>query len=139
MRFWDTSAIGPLLWEEQKSLSRIQELENDPWMVVWWGTPVEIESALTRRRIRDEIDHANEEQARARLKVLSEAWVEIEPSYLLREMSKRLIRVHGLRSADSLQLAASLIACGNAPSGHLFLSDDQVLKIAASKEGFTCR
>jgi 16S rRNA G527 N7-methylase RsmG len=40
---------------------------------------------------------------------------------------------------DSLQLAASLIACGNAPSGHLFLSDDQVLKIAASKEGFTCR
>jgi len=139
MRFWDTSAIGPLLWEEDKSLSRIQELEIDPLMVVWWGTPVEIESALTRRRIRNEIDHSNEEQARARLKVLSEAWVEIEPSYLLREMSKRLIRVHGLRSADSLQLAASLIACGNAPSGHLFLSDDQVLKTAANKEGFTCR
>jgi len=79
VRFWDTSAIGPLLWEEDKSLSRIQELEIDPLMVVWWGTPVEIESALTRRRIRNEIDHSNEEQARARLKVLSEAWVEIEP------------------------------------------------------------
>jgi len=139
VRFWDTSAIGPLLWEEDKSLSRIQELEIDPLMVVWWGTPVEIESALTRRRIRNEIDRANEENARARLKVLSEAWVEIEPSYLLREMSKRLIRVHGLRSADSLQLAASLVACGNAPSGHIFLSDDQDLKTAASKEGFDCR
>lgn len=136
MNFWDTSAIGPLLWEESNSATRFRQLEEDPWMVVWWSTPVEIESALTRRRLSSQLDDGNEERVRNRLKALSEAWIEIEPSYLLREMAKRLIRVHGLRSADSLQLAAALIACGNRPSDHHFLTGDQALKIAAGKEGF---
>lgn len=138
MRFWDTSAIGPLLWEEPNTPKRIKELELDPLMVVWWGTLVEVESALCRRLSRDETDSANGERARSRLKVFSEAWVEIEPSYLLREMARRLIRVHGLKSADSLQLAAALVACGNDPQKHTFLTDDQVLKNAALKEGFIC-
>ena len=105
-------------------------------MVVWWSTPVEIESALTRRKLGNQLDESNEERVRNRLKALSDAWVEMEPSYLLREMAKRLIRVHGLRSADSLQLAAALIACGNRPAGHHFLTGDQALKVAAGKEGF---
>ena len=139
MRFWDTSAIGPLLWQETYTAQRMQELEAGPLMVVWWGTLVEIESALCRRLCRNEIQADQGEQVRSRLKVLADAWVEIEPSYILREMAKRLIRVHGLRSADSLQLAASLVACGNDPQGHIFLTADQVLKTAASKEGFHCR
>ena len=136
MNFWDTSAIGPLLWEEINSAVRLQQLEEDPWMVVWWTTPVEIESALTRRKLGNQLDEWNEERVRNRLKALSDSWIEIEPSYLLRELAKRLIRVHGLRSADSLQLAAALIACGNRPSGHHFLTGDQALKTAAGKEGF---
>lgn len=136
MNFWDASAIGPLLWEEINSAVRLQQLEEDPWMVVWWTTPVEIESALTRRKLGNQLDESNEERVRNRLKALSDSWIEIEPSYLLRELAKRLIRVHGLRSADSLQLAAALIACGNRPSGHHFLTGDQALKTAAGKEGF---
>ena len=136
MRFWDTSAIGPLLWQEKFTDQRLQELETDRLMVVWWGTLVEIESALCRRLNRDEIQADQGEQVRSRLKVLTDAWVEIEPSYMLREMAKRLIRVHNLRSADSLQLAAALVACGNDPQGHVFLTADQVLRTAASKEGF---
>lgn len=139
MRFWDTSAIGPLLWQERSTDQRLQELEADRLMVVWWGALVEIESALCRRLSRNEIQADQGEQVRARLKVLADAWVEIEPSYMLREMAKRLIRVHGLRSADSLQLAASLVACGNMPNGHIFLSEDRQLKSAAAKEGFVCR
>ena len=68
--------------------------------------------------------------------MLADAWIEVEPTDPVREMAKRLIRVHGLRSADSLQLAAALIACGNRPAGHHFLTGDQVLKVAAGKEGF---
>ena len=45
-------------------------------------------------------------------------------------------KILGLRSADSLQLAAALIACGNRPAGHHFLTGDQALKVAAGKEGF---
>lgn len=139
MRFWDTSAIGPLLWEEAGSFKRSTELEQDPLMVIWWGTLVEIESALCRKKIGNQMDENNEEYARARLKVLADAWVEIEPSYLLREIARRLIRVHNLRAADSFQLAAALVACGNVPESHIFLSDDLRLKSAAAKEGFLCR
>ncbi len=138
MRFWDTSAIAPLLWVEANSEERIGELEKDPVMVVWWGTTVEVESALFRRRSKGEIDEANEDSARARLTVLAHSWIEMEPTDSLREMAKRLIRVHGLRSADSLQLAAALVSCGNHPKNQIFLSGDQALKTAATKEGFTC-
>ena len=138
MRFWDTSAIAPLLWMEETSSERTKQLEQDPLMVVWWGTSVEVESALFRRSFNSEIDVGNTERARARLGFLSNSWIEIQPTDSIREMAKRLIRVHGLRSADSLQLAAALGACGNHPKNQNFLSGDQNLKRAATKEGFSC-
>jgi len=138
VRFWDTSAIAPLLWMEETSSERTKQLEQDPLMVVWWGTSVEVESALFRRSFNSEIDVGNTERARARLGFLSNSWIEIQPTDSIREMAKRLIRVHGLRSADSLQLAAALGACGNHPKNQNFLSGDQNLKRAATKEGFSC-
>ncbi len=138
MRFWDTSAIAPLLWMEEASSERTKQLEQDPLMVVWWGTSVEVESALFRRSSNSEIDAGNAERARTRLTFLSNSWIEIQPTDSIREMAKRLIRVHGLRSADSLQLAAALGACGNHPKNQNFLTGDQNLKRAATKEGFSC-
>ena len=138
MRFWDTSAIAPLLWMEETSSERLKQLEQDPLMVVWWGTSVEVESALFRRSSNSEIDVGNTERARTRLTFLSNSWIEIQPTDSIREMAKRLIRVHGLRSADSLQLAAALGACGNHPKNQNFLTGDQNLKRAATKEGFSC-
>ena len=138
MRFWDTSAIAPLLWMEETSSERTKQLEQDPLMVVWWGTSVEVESALFRRSANIEIDVGNTERARNRLTFLSNSWIEIQPTDSIREMAKRLIRVHGLRSADSLQLAAALGACGNHPKNQNFLTGDQNLKRAATKEGFSC-
>jgi len=139
VKFWDTSALAPLLWEEEDSPARSKELDGDPLLVVWWATAVEIESALFRRLSDGEIDAVNDTHARTRLARLAESWVEIQPTEAVREMAKRLIRVHGLRTADSLQLAAALIACGNQPKAHVFLSGDSVLKKAATKEGFSCR
>ncbi len=123
---------------EETSSERTKQLEQDPLMVVWWGTSVEVESALFRRSSNSEIDAINTERARTRLIFLSNSWVEIQPADSIREMAKRLIRVHGLRSADSLQLAAALGACGNHPQNQNFLTGDQNLKRAAIKEGFSC-
>ena len=139
MRFWDSSAIAPLLLQEKESAQRQSQLEQDPVLVVWWGTAVELESALTRRRCEGTLDEVNEAKARKKLAMLADTWIEVEPTDSVREMAKRLIRVHGLRSADSLQLAAALIACGNVPERHIFLSEDLRLKSAAAKEGFLCR
>ena len=139
MRFWDSSAIAPLLLQEKESAQRQSELEQDPVLVVWWGTAVELESVLTRRRYEGTLDEVNEAKARKKLAMLADTWIEVEPTDSVREMAKRLIRVHRLRSADSLQLAAALVACGNVPPSHIFLSGDQALKVAAGKEGFVCR
>ena len=123
---------------EETSSERTKQLEQDPLMVVWWGTSVEVESALFRRSSKSEVDAGNTERARTRLNFLSNSWIEIQPTDSIREMAKRLIRVHGLRSADSLQLAAALGACGNHPKNQNFLTGDQTLKRAATKEGFSC-
>ena len=48
MKFWDASAIVPLLIAEV-STQRLQALAaGDPDMLVWWGSQVECVSALAR-------------------------------------------------------------------------------------------
>lgn len=50
MQFWDTSVIVPLLIAE-KATSDIRELHaGDPRIVTSWITPIEVTSALWRRR-----------------------------------------------------------------------------------------
>jgi hypothetical protein len=49
VRFWDSSAIVPLLVLEESS-RRLQSLAaQDSAMLVWWGSAVECVSALARR------------------------------------------------------------------------------------------
>lgn len=41
MKFWDSSAVVPLLAQEPSSKACEALLKDDPAMVVWWGTRVE--------------------------------------------------------------------------------------------------
>ena len=50
---------------------------------------------------------------------------------------RRLLRLHPLRTADSLQLAAALIATNHQPQKLSFVCNDARLSNAARKEGFT--
>ena len=137
MRFWDSSAITPLLVDEADSQRREQQLGEDGVMVVWYATAVEIESALNRR-IRDgSLSGENIHFARQRLQQLTDAWVEVEPSNKVRDRALRLLRVHPLRAADTLQLAAALVVCDERTHGFFFLTGDQRLHEAATAEGFS--
>ena len=78
-----------------------------------------------------------EEEARAALTALAGEWSEVQPSDLVRQRAERLLMVHSLRAADSLQLAAALIWTEGATAGAEFVCLDQNLKEAALKEGFT--
>lgn len=42
MRFWDASALIPLLVEEPGRERMLARLEEDSEVLSWWGTPVEI-------------------------------------------------------------------------------------------------
>jgi hypothetical protein len=46
MRFWDASAIIPLLTSESTTAALQSLAEKDPSMLVWWATEVECASAI---------------------------------------------------------------------------------------------
>jgi len=136
MTFWDTSAILPLVFFEDDSKNREHQLEDDLLMVVWYGTAVEIESAICRRSREKSLVKAQAVLARDKIQFLAESWLEIAPSAGLRKKAIRLLRVHVLRAGDAFQLAAALIAVEDHPSGNRFLTGDHGLKEAAEAEGF---
>ena len=136
VRFWDASAIIPLLADEPTREQLLELLEADPEVLAWWGTPVEIASALARRE-REQLLTADEvEAALESARALAESWHEIVPSATVRRTAERLLRVHALRAADSLQLAAALIAANHDPTTLEIVCLDARLATAARREGF---
>lgn len=136
MKFWDASAIVPLLVAEPLT-ARLQALAaRDPIMLVWWGSEVECVSALARL----ERDAALSPRAAAlafnRLARLATGWHEVDPSDAIRETAVRFLRVHALRAADALQLAAAFLAAEQRPASLQIVTLDDRLAAAARKEGF---
>lgn len=76
-----------------------------------------------------------EHEARALLDVLRLSWFQVQPGDAVREQALRLFRVHPLRAADALQLAAALEWAGAPPQGDFVTYDDR-LRAAAVREGF---
>jgi hypothetical protein len=121
----------PLLVVEDASRACLSLLAEDLGLVVWWGTRLECASALARL----ERVGASVQPARERLDVLATAWAEVEPTEPLRRTAVRLLRVHPLRAADALQLAAAVIWSEGAPDMP-FVTLDERLANAADREGF---
>ena len=136
MRFWDASVIVPLLVAESTT-RRLQGLAaQDPDMLVWWGSEIECVSAITRLERDGALDAQAVTLALGRLRQLSAAWHEIDPNDVVRETAVRFLRVHPLRAADALQLAAAFMAAERRPASlEMFTLDDR-LAAAARKEGF---
>ncbi|HEY6598745.1 MAG TPA: type II toxin-antitoxin system VapC family toxin [Pseudomonadales bacterium] len=136
MRFWDSSAIVPLLVDEAQLKQTRAQLEHDSAMLVWWGTPVECVSALARRERDGSLESDGMRIALQRLRALAEQWHEVLPTSPLRASAERMLRVHPLRAGDALQLAAALVAAERDPPSLEFVTLDDRLRDAASKEGF---
>ena len=135
MRFWDTSAIVPLLVGQDSSARALELLTDDSEMVVWWGTLVECWSALARLRRGSFITPKVEAEAVRQLDTLSASWYEVAASREVRRNAQRLLRMHALRAADALQLAAALVWSGH-PAGGEFVSFDERLNAVGHLEGF---
>jgi predicted nucleic acid-binding protein len=71
-----------------------------------------------------------------RLAEIGQTWQEMQPTARLRQHAQRLLRVHPLRAADALQLAAALTAARGDPSMLELVCLDQRLTEAAHREGF---
>ena len=136
MKFWDSSAVIPLLVPEVMSGSMQRLYADDPVMIAWWATEIECTSAIARRQRLGQLPENVAAEAFVRLKALREGWHEVEPGEELRESAKRLLRVHDLRTADALQLAAAVYVAEARPSTLEFVSLDDRLLAAARREGF---
>ena len=135
MRFWDSSAIIPLIVEESAS-ARMRDLyESDRGMLVWWGTLVECRSGLARRERAGTISDETGNEAMRAFRELADYWTEVEPVEAVRAAALRLLGVHDLRAADSAQLAAAVVARSESPGPLQFVCLDRRLSLAASKEG----
>jgi predicted nucleic acid-binding protein len=137
VKFWDTSAIVPLLVVEPSSGTAKTILSEDPSVVVWWGTRTECVSALNRQLRDGNLGNEDERQARHVLQQLADTWSEVQPSEVLRGTADRLLAVHVLRAADAFQLAAALHWSQGRPMNRHVVSFDTRLRDAAYKEGFT--
>jgi predicted nucleic acid-binding protein len=136
MKFWDSSAVVPLLLEEAATPTVQAIAAKDPDMLVWWATEVECASALARLDREGSIDAAVSAEAFERMTRLASGWYEVEPSGGVREAAVRFLRVHQLRAADALQLAAAFVASERRPPTLEVVTLDERLGAAARKEGF---
>ena len=136
MRFWDASAIVPLLVDEPATDKARSEWLRDLEQTVWWGTEIECVSALARLERDGALSSSGAEESLGRLDALSLAWVEVEPVSRVREIAIRVLRTHQLRAADALQLAAAIVAAEERPTSQRFVTLDMRLADAAAREGF---
>ncbi|MCC7178978.1 MAG: type II toxin-antitoxin system VapC family toxin [Acidobacteria bacterium] len=136
MRFWDSSALVPLVLDEPASDEMRRLIREDGDAIVWMLSSVEVSSALARLERssrglddllsgvrRDALDRVR----RCHAVTLVDA---------VRQRAERLVSVHAITAADALQLAAALVVSREQPETLEFVTLDKVLARAARLEGF---
>lgn len=136
MRFWDSSAIVPLVIRETTSADITKLYAEDSQIVVSGTTSVEVWGAIARRRREGDLRTPDLRKARERMSTLRKDWAEVDDVEAIRTRAVRLVEVHPLRSADAMQLAAALTALQDRPAGFSFVTLDERLGEAAEAEGF---
>lgn len=134
MRFWDTSAIVPLVTEESTTPAMSALLAEDPEIVVACFTTVEVTSAIWRQ-FRENGDDSLRKRAESLLEKLVSRWFQVDDVALVTSTARGVLTRHPLKAADALQLA-SAISLVNHPGELPYVTLDHQLAIAASKEGF---
>ena len=135
--FWDSSALVPTILPAPQSATLAALLRSDIATALWWGSPVECQSALYRRHRSAPLPSEFLEQALRRLASIMENADVVAPTVRLRDRAGRLLAAHPLRAGDALQLAAALAWCDDAPRGETVVCQDQRLRDAARREGFS--
>jgi predicted nucleic acid-binding protein len=136
MAFWDASAVVAFCSHQPRSGIVRRLVRKERRMVVWWGTPVEVRSALARLVKENALlPHAHTE-ALKRLREIRRWWFEVTPTDRLRDLVESLPDRLSLRAGDAFQLAAALRWCDERPRGRSFVCFDRRLADAAAGLGF---
>lgn len=132
MKYWDTSALVPLIFVEPQSRAVRHLIFADDAVTVSFLTRIELSAAIARR-LRQHPDRL--QSAAEFADTLENSWVDVDPHPETLQLARRLAFVHRLRAGDAVQLACAIIASsGSRPMP--FVTLDAELAAAARTEGF---
>ena len=135
MRYWDASALVPLIVAEADSDLVRGWLSDDDHIVTWVWTRTEITGAIERRTREGSITRLQRRAVLDRLGVLAARWDEVTEVLAVRTRADALLARHPLRAADAGQLGAALLVQEQLAEPLAFVCRDQRLLSAGDREG----
>lgn len=139
MNYWDASALVTL-FVEQPCSSKYQDLyKEDREVLTAWHSVPECASAFCRLKREGVIRESQLSELLERLKAQALNWYIVPTSTRLEQLAIRMLRIHPLRTMDSIHLASACLVRGDELAPMVFFCEDVRLADAAAKEGFTIR
>lgn len=135
MRFWDASAVLPLIIEEPGTELALRWLREDVDMVLWGLTRLELASAIERRARERMLRPSERAAALRRVERLANDAHEVSDLPAVRVRGVALLARHALRAADAAQLGAALLVADPEPASLTMVVLDRRLAAAAEREG----
>jgi predicted nucleic acid-binding protein len=135
VKFWDASAVVPLIIKEAGSELVRPWLRDDPDMVLWILSRLELVSAIERRARERKLTARQRTLALGRIERLSKDAHEVSDVAAVRSRAVPLLARHPLRAADAVQLSAALVVADPEPSSLTLVALDRRLAEAAQREG----
>jgi len=97
----DVCALLPLCVDEIASSQAYPRLRAC-LPVVWWGSLVEVHSAISRLHRMGGLKDVEKQGAPSRLNMLNQGWTEILPTDEIHSLAVRLLEIHDYRAVDSV-------------------------------------
>jgi predicted nucleic acid-binding protein len=135
LRFWDASAVLPLIVEEHGTKLANEWLREDPQVVLWGMTRLELTSAVERRAREHSLGAGERRAALRRIARFTDDAYEVLDLSPTRARAAALLARHTLRAADAAQLGAALVVADPDPASLEFVVLDRKLAAAAEREG----
>jgi len=135
LRYWDASALVPLIVAESDSERVRGWLADDDHVVTWVWTRTEVTSAIERRTREELLSRRQRRELLDRLGTLADGWDEVTDVLAVRSRAEALLARHSLRAADAGQLGAALLVQEQLAGPLTFVCRDQRLLTAADVEG----
>jgi len=136
VRFWDSSALVPLVVRQTGSAEAESWLAEDAAVVTWTLAGVEVVSALRRLVREGALRERSAREAEELAGDLMKGAHVVRDVEQVKRLAGRLLRLHPLRAADALQLGAALAWADGHAEGQIVHTYDRRLAEAAGREGF---
>ena len=134
MRYWDASALVPLVVAEPDSGVVRTWLSEDDQIVTWAWTRTEIVSAVERRVREGSLSRPQRREVLRRFETFAGSWDEVTDVLAVRSRANALLARHPLRAADAGQLGAALLIQERLAGVLTFVCLDHRLSSAAELE-----